>query len=145
MAGKVIALLLRLGLAGVFLYAGYVHVSDAPKFVMAIQHYRLLPTDVSFLVGIYLPWVEILAGLGLVTRLLYAGSLAALGGMLVVFLGAVISAWSRGLDIDCGCFKTARSIKAHFPSIVAQDVALLVVVLILFVIEAERQYSRARR
>ena len=131
-----VRLLLRLGLAGIFLYAGALHAWDAPQFVRAIQHYDLLPPDATMLLGVYLPWVEILAGLALLLRRLPLGALAAMGGMLVVFLGALISAWARGLDISCGCFRTAESIQTHFPLLVARDLALLAAVAVLFVFES---------
>lgn len=143
MARRVIVLALRLGLAGIFLYAGALHAWDAPKFVQAIQAYDLLPPDATMLLGVYLPWVEIFAALGLISRRLYLGSLAALGGLLVIFLAGLISAWTRGLDISCGCFRAAESIKTHFPQLVARDVAMLAAVAALFVLERARGLSAA--
>ena len=71
MAGKMtrcLGIALRFGLAGIFLYAGILHAWDAPKFVIAIQAYDLLPPDATILLGVYLPWVEIFAALGLLAR-----------------------------------------------------------------------------
>ena len=145
MARRVITLTLRFGLAGIFLYAGALHAWDAPKFVQAIQAYDLLPPDATLLLGVYLPWVEIFAALGLISRRLYLGSLTAVGGMLVIFLAGLISAWSRGLDISCGCFRAAESIQTHFPQLVARDVAMLAAVAALFVLERARSLSTAGR
>ena len=141
MARRVITLTLRFGLAGIFLYAGALHAWDAPKFVQAIQAYDLLPPDATLLLGVYLPWVDIFAALGLISRRLYLGSLTAVGGMLVIFLAGLISAWSRGLDISCGCFRAAESIQTHFPQLVARDVAMLAAVAALFVLERARSLS----
>jgi len=132
MARQVIEIGLRVGLAAIFLYAGAFHAWDAPKFVQAIQAYDLLPPDAALLLGVYLPWVEILAAIGLLARWLYLGALAAIGGMLLVFLGGLLSAWSRGLDISCGCFRTAESIQTHFPQLVARDLAMLAAVALLW-------------
>ena len=55
----------------------------------------------------YLPWLEILCGLALITRCLYAGALAILLCPYLVFIGATISAKVRGIDITCGCFGAA--------------------------------------
>ncbi len=144
MARRVITLTLRFGLAGIFLYAGALHAWDAPKFVQAIQAYDLLPPDATLLLGVYLPWVEIFAALGVLTGRLYLGSLTAIGGMLVIFLAGLISAWSRGLDISCGCFRAAESIQTHFPQLLARDVAMLAAVAALFVLERARSLSTAR-
>jgi ABC-type sugar transport system permease subunit len=138
MARRVIELALRLGLAAIFLYAGALHAWDAPAFVQAIQAYDLLPPDAAMVLGVYLPWVEIFAAIGLLARWLYLGSLAAIGGMLLAFLGGLISAWSRGLDISCGCFRTAESIQTHFPWLVTRDVAMLAAVAALWWLERRR-------
>lgn len=138
MALRVITLVLRLGLAGIFLYAGALHAWDAPKFVIAIQAYDLLPPDATMLLGVYLPWVEIFAGLALLFRRLYLGGLAAIGGMLLVFLGGLISALSRGLDISCGCFRAEQSIQTHFPWLVTRDVLMLAAVAVLWWAETRR-------
>ena len=139
MALRVTELALRLGLAGIFLYAGALHAWDAPQFVMAIQAYDLLPPDATMLLGVYLPWVEICAALALLFRRLYLGALGAVAGMLLVFLGGIISAWARGLDISCGCFRAAESIQTHFPMLVARDLAMLAAVAVLFALEGRAQ------
>jgi uncharacterized membrane protein YphA (DoxX/SURF4 family) len=138
MARRVIALALRVGLAAIFLYAGVLHAWDAPSFVTAIQAYDLLPPDAAMLLGIYLPWVEIFAALGLLARRLYLGALSAIGGMLLVFLGGLVSAWSRGLDISCGCFRAPESIQTHFPQLVARDLIMLAVVAVLWWMDKRR-------
>lgn len=143
MASRVVALLLRVGLAGIFLYAGALHAWDAPKFVQSIQAYDLLPPDATMLLGMYLPWVEIFAAVALLAGRLYLGALAAIGGMLLVFLGGLISAWSRGLDISCGCFRAEHSIQTHFPWLVARDLAMLAAVAVLWWMEARKERPAA--
>lgn len=116
MGGKVIAGL-RLAVAGVFLVAGamkiwdFAHLRSAtPDFTIAIQNFRLLPSpDLAVLLAVYLPWLEVTAALAVFRRRLALGAAAALLGMSAIFLGAVGSAWWRGLDIDCGCFGKASS------------------------------------
>ena len=111
MAASVISLGLRLVLAAAFLYAGSVKVWDfhggqwaTPKFFEDILNYHLLPWDAAAVLAVYLPWLEIAAALGLFWRRRRAGALLILGLLLVVFSGAMASAWWRGLDISCGCF-----------------------------------------
>jgi hypothetical protein len=132
---RVIALMLRIGLGGIFLYTGGLHVLNARDFVQAVANYELVPPFATMLLGLYLPWVELFAALGVIARRLYLGSLAAMGGMLLVFIGAIVSAWHRGLDISCGCFREAEKITTHFPQLVARDVAMLAAVAVLVGIE----------
>jgi len=94
----------RLGLAAVWLVAGGSKISDLGASGRAVNAYQIFPYDVAMVIGAALPFVEIALGLilllGLATRLA-AGVSAAL---LVVFVAGIVSAWARGLSIDCGCF-----------------------------------------
>jgi uncharacterized membrane protein YphA (DoxX/SURF4 family) len=54
-----------------------------------------------------LPWIEVLAGLALVLNFAPRAGSVILGVMLVVFIGAILSAMARNLDIACGCFGTS--------------------------------------
>lgn len=107
-----LGLVVRLGLAAVWLYAGATKVGDLAASGRAVHAYQVLPYDVSVVVGAVLPFVELALGvlllLGLATRLV-AGVSAAL---LVVFVAGIVSAWSRGLAIDCGCFGTGGELPA---------------------------------
>ncbi|WP_433390651.1 MauE/DoxX family redox-associated membrane protein [Micromonospora sp. KLBMP9576] len=94
----------RLGLAAVWLVAGGSKVGDLAASGRAVNAYQVMPYDLAMAIGAALPFVELALGLllllGLATRL-SAGVSAAL---LVVFVVGIVSAWSRGLAIDCGCF-----------------------------------------
>jgi uncharacterized membrane protein YphA (DoxX/SURF4 family) len=100
----VVGLLARLVLAAVFLVSGSIKAWDARETLVAVRAYQLLPDSLVGTVAAVLPYLEIALGLllliGLATRLA-----AVLGAVvLVMFIGAVISAAARGLSIDCGCF-----------------------------------------
>ena len=137
---QIIFALLRFTLAAVFIYAGAVKIFDAPQFAIDVHRYELTPRTVSILVAVYLPWLEVVAGIALLVRRQQLGALVALGGMTVVFLGALVSAWARGLDISCGCFgRESRNIQTNFPLLLAQDLALLLVVGFLFAMEVRRE------
>ena len=94
----------RLGLAAVWLAAGGSKVGDLAASGRAVNAYQVMPYDLATVIGAALPFVELALGvlllLGLATRLA-AGFSAAL---LVVFIVGIVSAWTRGLAIDCGCF-----------------------------------------
>jgi uncharacterized membrane protein YphA (DoxX/SURF4 family) len=94
----------RLVLGGLFLYAGFLKAGDVTGFARDVAGYQLLPYALNYLVAATLPYVEILAGTLLLINRKVGGASLLLAGLTVVFMGAVLSAWLRGLAIDCGCF-----------------------------------------
>ena len=88
----------------VFIYAGAVKVIDPVGFARDIDNYKMLPWQVSVLLALYLPWLEILCGIGLITRILFRGSVLIVTGLTALFIVATVIAKARGLDISCGCF-----------------------------------------
>jgi uncharacterized membrane protein YphA (DoxX/SURF4 family) len=99
-----IGLLVRLGLGGVLLYAGYLKAFTPDKSMMAVRAYELLPIWLANAFGIILPWLEMGAGLLLIVGVAvrYAAIFGAV--LMVAFIIAIAQAWARGLSIDCGCF-----------------------------------------
>jgi len=101
---------LRLGLACVFIYAGFVKLLDPRAFAHAIAQYDLLPEGLLPLVAVGLPALELLAGLGLIFEV--RGSLTIIAILLLIFLMVLGYAVWHNLDIDCGCF-TADELDAQ--------------------------------
>ncbi len=99
-----VTLAARILLGAVFVYAGATKALDPAAFAAAIDAYRLLPYPLAVLVALYLPWLEIVCGLGLFWRRMRLGSLWVIFALCLVFTGALASAWIRNLDISCGCF-----------------------------------------
>lgn len=119
---------MRLALAGVMLAAGGIKLMDLPASVRAVRAYELLPESLAVLVGNGLPVLEVLLGLLLLVGLFTRFSAVASGLLMVVFIVGVISAWARGLAIDCGCFGGGGAVDpdqtAYWEEIV-RDAALL--------------------
>lgn len=101
---RAISLAARLGLGGVLIFAGALKIADPQQAALAVQAYQILPTQLAEMVGYGLPLVEVGLGvlliLGLGTRLAAVAS----GALMTAFVVGVLSAWARGLSIDCGCF-----------------------------------------
>lgn len=100
----------RLFLAGVFAVAGWPKLVNAEDTVRSVRGFQILPEALVPPFAFALPVVELaiaaLLVIGLFTRiaaLVYAG-------MMVMFLGGIVSAWARGLSIDCGCFGNAGTL-----------------------------------
>jgi uncharacterized membrane protein YphA (DoxX/SURF4 family) len=94
----------RLGLAAVWIVAGSLKVTDLAASARAVNAYRLMPYDAAKVVGAVQPFLEIALGLLLLIGLAVRLSAAISALLLLVFIGGIVSAWARGLQIDCGCF-----------------------------------------
>jgi uncharacterized membrane protein YphA (DoxX/SURF4 family) len=127
----------RLSLAGVWLYAGITKAGDLAASGRAVKAYQILPNGVAELAGAVLPFVEIGLGLlllvGVATRLAAVVSAALLAG----FAAGIASAWTRGLQIDCGCFgaggELATGEDPSYPIELGRDLLLLAAAAILVV------------
>jgi len=136
---------LRLGVGGLFVYAGIVKIWDfkagssaTQTFAMAIQNYQFTTKLTPILlVAVYLPWLELVTGIALLVRKWLSGALLLLGSMTVVFLVAICSAWARGLDISCGCFGKENN-ATNFPRHIAGDLVLLVAIGLIAWLEKDR-------
>jgi uncharacterized membrane protein YphA (DoxX/SURF4 family) len=100
-------LLLRIALGALFIYAGVLKVVHPLDFQQAIENYRLLPRFATLPLAFYLPWLEIICGLALVFGRSLRAAAGIVAALCIVFLVALIQAWLRGLDIQCGCFGSA--------------------------------------
>lgn len=125
-----IGLAARLVLGGVLLAAGLLKVGNLGESVLAVRAYRLLPYELTSIVGYALPLVEIFVGLLLITGLFTraAGVVGAL--LMAAFIIGIGSAWARGLSLDCGCFGGGGEISpaeaaAAYPWEIARDIGLL--------------------
>ena len=109
MKARLARLLCRLILAGVFLFAAWGKIADPAGFAVMIQGYQMLPGILVNPLAVTLPWIELAAGGLLLAGVWLPGAVAVIDGLLVVFLGALLAAWVRGIDVDCGCFSTTPS------------------------------------
>lgn len=121
---KWLRLILHLLFGGVFVYAGALKAWDPAAFVMDVRSFELLRDPLAAWLAMGLPWLEIFAGLAVMTGLLRAGGLLILNVTLVGFLIAILSAWARGLDIQCGCFGSGAG-TADYVELLVRDVVLL--------------------
>ena len=97
-------ILLRLLFAGMLIYASADKLLNPLEFSHAVSNYQLTGLRLSRWVAISLPYLELLLGL-----LLLAGVWLDAAGLLnfllmMLFLTVVSQAYSRGLEISCGCF-----------------------------------------
>lgn len=136
-----VPIVIRLGLAGLFFYAGFAKLRDPSAFAREIANYQLFP-ELAPHAAASLPAIEIVAALALLLpleRWRRAGALLVFG-LLATFLVAVTSVVLRGVDIDCGCFGSGSGPVSWWT--VARNASLSA--LALYLVFADRGVSEPR-
>lgn len=116
--------LLTLIFGGLFVYAGVLKLRDPSVFLADIRSFDLLSDPYAAWLALSLPWLEVFAGLAVITGILRSGGLLLLNAALVGFFIAIGSAWWRGLDITCGCFG-GDAAKSNYTELFVRDALLL--------------------
>jgi putative oxidoreductase len=135
--GRWLELSFRVILAGFFILAGVLKILDPKALTAAIETYQLLPYTASLLLALLLPWMEVLAGLGVLFKRLYGGSLMILALLLLLFIIALTQGWIRGLDVSCGCFGSAdHENQTNYAWLILRDLILLAIAGTLWIRQA---------
>jgi uncharacterized membrane protein YphA (DoxX/SURF4 family) len=101
-----LALLLRLYLAGVFIYASLHKINFPAEFADNIAGYLIVPYWLINPLAVFMPWLELVSGLFLLAGVRVRAASLLIGGMLVMFTVAVIVALVQDTPIGCGCFQS---------------------------------------
>jgi uncharacterized membrane protein YphA (DoxX/SURF4 family) len=125
-----ITVVVRVALAAVLGYAGYAKFTEAQALQkVAVSSYQILPKSLVTPVAFGLPVLEMALAamilLGFATRVMAICT----GLLFVVFIAGIISAWARGLAIDCGCFGGGGSVgkgQTHYLREIMRDLGFLV-------------------
>lgn len=115
---RILLMIGRVALAAVFLAAAYMKIkppagmhwsfatlkTSLAMFAMQVDSYEMLsPSHVNFVAHV-LPFAELALGIWLLTGLALRFSALITSLLLAGFIGAMLSAYERGLTISCGCF-----------------------------------------
>lgn len=98
-----VALICRFTVGFLFLAAGLSKLPERDRFAHAIENYRLLPESLPRVIALWLPPLEIAAGVALLAGLATRLAALLLASMLGVFILGVGLNLLRGRRIDCGC------------------------------------------
>ena len=102
-----LALLARLYLGVVFVYACLHKIADPGAFAIDVATYQLVPLPLVNLLALVLPWVELLGGVLIIIGFRVRAAALLLAAMMVVFMVALGWALAKGLDMSCGCFASS--------------------------------------
>lgn len=127
---RIVHWLSRLFLAGVFIYSGYIKIGATLQFAVAIMGYKLVPEKLVLPLATYLPWIEIVLGLlilsGFKIRYVSMGAAA----LLLFFIAVLTITYLRGIEANCGCFGFGDRIT---PLTIARDGLILIPAIFLAV------------
>src|SRR6478736_4799583 len=99
------ALAVRVLLGVWFVYSGGVKIfgSGLDRFTRDVANYQLVKPPWDAVAAYTVPWLELIAGVCLMLGILRRGAILTISGLVAVFSISVGWAWSKGLDISCGC------------------------------------------
>ena len=101
------ALVFRVVLGIIFVYASLDKIAYPQNFSQIIYNYKILPSFLINIFAITLPWVELICGLFLIGGIFLESSSLLIFILLLVFtLATSFNVFIRGIDIQCGCFTT---------------------------------------
>ncbi len=111
-----------------FVYASFHKIGDPAGFAKIIYGYGLFPHETINILAIVVPFLELVAGLALLSGIHARGAAALIGGMLFLFSCAILINIIRGHEFDCGCFTFAekKSILHSAESLLVRDMLMLV-------------------
>lgn len=107
-----LSLLVRLSMAGILIAAAIPKMMDIDQSVYAVRAYRFLPDALEPVVGVGLPYLELVLALILIAGIFTRGASVVWLLMMAGFTAGVIWAWAKGYNIDCGCFGGGGDIPA---------------------------------
>jgi uncharacterized membrane protein YphA (DoxX/SURF4 family) len=126
---------LRVVLGSLFIWAGTMKVLDVSSFVETVGYFKIAPFDAApwdMWLGYMLPAFEIIVGAALILGVLLKGAMVSVLLLTAGFLAAVISAHSRSLNIECGCFGKALSFDNYYTHIAVLITMTLMAVMLIF-------------
>lgn len=108
-----VALLFRVILGVIFLYASFDKILHPSEFAEAIANYRILPEILINLAAVILPVLEALLGVALLVGAWIPGAVFLTNLLMLVFTCALAFNMIRGLDVHCGCFSNSAGAEAR--------------------------------
>ena len=116
----------RLIVSAAFIIAALPKIQDPATFAISVEGYRLVTGNLAEWIALALPWLELVAGFGLLIPQIRRSSALVITLLLITFIVLHVSAWARGLDINCGCFKAHDSDKAsNYLWLILRNICLL--------------------
>jgi len=134
--------ILRLWPGLVFIIAGFAKLKSGSSFLMS-ESYVLLPGYIQNFGNYLLPWLEICAGLWLISGYFRKAALAAVMIFSLAFLGVNIYGITAGDGSSCGCFGKLFLL-SHWQALIL-DCLMMVTIIVLMSFKKQLSNLRVRQ
>ncbi len=101
---RYLALILRLYIGGLFIYASMYKINYPGEFAETIAGYQIAPHWAVNISAAVLPWVELISGVLLVVGIRVRSAAVVTGLLMIMFAIAMFINLMRDAAISCGCF-----------------------------------------
>lgn len=134
LASSWLTIRVQIALGVLFVAAALPKIGDPPSFAHMIYNYRLVPGAFVNLMGLIMPWIELLSGLALILGIWRGTARTIIAALLLTFIIAISINLARGNSIDCGCFdvsaagKTREERLADMRFVIVRDIGMLLMV-----------------
>jgi len=138
LSNKYFLIAIRVIVGGIFIYASFDKLMNQEMFSKAIYNYKFLPGTFINIFAIIIPYLELIAGIFLISGIFVRGSSLIISILLVLFIIALGQAYARGLDIDCACFELKNELenanqKSDILLRIIEDMLLLTASIIIYI------------
>jgi uncharacterized membrane protein YphA (DoxX/SURF4 family) len=142
---RLFALIARTIVGGLFAISAFGKIEEPGQFAEEIRAYAMVPVATTNAIAYVLPWIELLAGLLLISCLWRREARFIMAVLLAVFIIAKGYTFAQGKTIDCGCGGSVAVLKYIYNS--PQGILTNLVLLALLGVDrrAERLARAAQR
>ena len=139
--GAIFSRMLAVLVGLLFLFSGYVKISDPQSFFDAVLSFQVVSQKIAYVVVLGLPVFELILGIVLFIPRLQGAALWVVNGLLGAFCLLLLATVWRGIEADCGCFGRSMSWLGKTPlEALGRDVLLL-----LFTLPSAIMLSRRKK
>jgi putative oxidoreductase len=142
LGSPLLQVLARMALGGIFIYASLDKIAQPMQFTRVIESYKILPLSLLTLPALILPWVELFAGICLVSGLCVRSAAMVLSALLVFFILALGVNVIRGITrISCGCFSNSIGDSENIYVLIVRDLLIMIPGLLIVFFSQEKKDS----
>jgi len=126
-----LTIIFRITIGTVFLWASFDKIINPFSFAKNISNYHIIPFGLENLIALFLPWLELIIGSGLILGIFIRTNIILSSTLLVIFNLLIFQAMARGFNIECGCgLKEGQIIGIEK---LIQNFGLLIICFLLFI------------
>jgi len=134
---KWVVFICRLLLGTIFIYASIDKIINPAAFSDSIDNYHIIPSQLSNIAALIIPWIELFIGLCFIFGIFLDGACLISATLLIWFIFILSQALYRGIDVHCGCFDLSEkaiddaSLRLKMIKRIVEDILFLLITFII--------------